>query len=244
MFAQLPCVVMNSVHGLIHMFRRKKKRKKCYGVPSPNTVYRVTFDNGKSGVFDMNPYLNFGIFSEVKKYFLAFLILSLLIIPCGCKDNNFFTAAGDKISKGGLYNSVLVTKVIDGDTIKIETGKKVRLIGIDCPETYYSKKQELQAKRTHNSLETIQRIGEEAKQYAEKLLENKKVRLEFDTERYDKYERLLAYVYLEDGTFVNARILEMGLAQTLTIPPNMKYRGMFGEAEARAKIDKKGLWKR
>lgn len=86
-------------------------------------------------------------------------------------------------------------------------------------------------------------MGKEASGFTRKLVESKKVRLEFDIERYDKYGRPLAYVYLEDGTFVNARIIEEGYAQVMTIAPNVKHAQTFLKLEREAREKNKGLWK-
>ena len=86
-------------------------------------------------------------------------------------------------------------------------------------------------------------MGKEASSFTRKLVEGKKVRLEFDIKKHDRYGRLLAYVYLEDGTFVNSRIIEEGYAQVMTITPNVKYAQIFLKLEREARQKKKGLWK-
>ncbi|MFA5005554.1 MAG: thermonuclease family protein, partial [Candidatus Omnitrophota bacterium] len=74
------------------------------------------------------------------------------------------------------------------------------------------------------------------------LVEGKKVKLEFDIERRDRYGRLLAYAYLEDGTFVNAEIIRQGYASLMTYPPNVKYADMFLKLYQEARVNKRGLW--
>ncbi len=69
------------------------------------------------------------------------------------------------------------------------------------------------------------------------------MRLEFDVEKRDRYGRTLAYVYLEDGTFVNAKILEEGYGQVMTIPPNVKYSDHFLKLQREARAGNKGLWR-
>ena len=86
-------------------------------------------------------------------------------------------------------------------------------------------------------------MGREASAFTKKLVEGKRVRLVFDVQKHDKYGRLLAYVYLEDGTFVNSRIIEEGYAQVMTIAPNVKHAQMFLKLEREARQEKKGLWK-
>ncbi len=68
------------------------------------------------------------------------------------------------------------------------------------------------------------------------------MRLEYDVEHHDKYNRTLAYVYLEDGTFVNAWLVENGYARVSTYPPNVKYQDKFIELERKAREEGKGLW--
>jgi len=90
---------------------------------------------------------------------------------------------------------------------------------------------------------TIQELGKRAYEFTKKLVEGKRVSLEFDVERYDKYKRLLAYVYLKDGTFVNAEIVKQGYASLMTIPPNAKYSNLLLKLYQEARANKRGLWK-
>ena len=135
-----------------------------------------------------------------------------------------------------------ISRVVDGDTLKLSDGRRVRLIGVDTPEVYPSEKLSRDARRTHTDIATIQAMGRKASDFTKELCSNKKVRLEFDVERYDRYGRTLAYVYLEDGTFVNARIVEEGYGQIMTIPPNVKYAEYFEKLEKEARKAKRGLW--
>ena len=124
----------------------------------------------------------------------------------------------------------LVEKVIDGDTFILESGEKVRLIGIDTPEKA-------------GPYTTEEAYGKEATAFAEALLEGKTVYLEKDTSETDRYGRLLRYAYLEDGTFVNLELLEEGLAEALEYPPDTRFADMFRAAEDKALDQKKGLWR-
>ena len=84
--------------------------------------------------------------------------------------------------------------------------------------------------------------GKEAAEFTKKLVEGKRIRLEFDIQQRDKYGRLLAYVFLEDGTFVNAEIVKEGYAQVMTIPPNVKYQDLLLKIQEKARDNQKGLW--
>lgn len=122
----------------------------------------------------------------------------------------------------------LVTRVIDGDTIEIEGGQKVRYIGIDTPETV-----------DPNEPEGC--VGKKASDKNKELVEGKKVRLEKDVSETDKYGRLLRYVYIGD-IFVNEYLVKEGYASSVSYPPDVKYQDKFREAEEQAREEEKGLW--
>jgi micrococcal nuclease len=123
-----------------------------------------------------------------------------------------------------------VTRVIDGDTLLLSNGERVRLIGVDTPELYHP-------------LKPVQYFAEEASQFTRKMAEGKRVRLEYDWRRLDRYNRLLAYVYLEDGTFLNAEIIRQGYGFAYTKYP-FRYMEQFLKYEREARENERGLWKR
>jgi len=145
--------------------------------------------------------------------------------------------------KTSNYANIYVRRVIDGDTIQLESGERVRLIGIDTPEKYESDKLYRDSQKSGEDIKVIKELGERASQFTKKLVDGKRVSLEFDLEKYDRYNRLLAYVYLKDGTFVNAEIVKQGYASLLTIPPNVKYADLFSKLYREARENKRGLWK-
>lgn len=124
---------------------------------------------------------------------------------------------------------VKVKRVIDGDTILLVNGERVRLIGVDTPETKHPQK-------------PVQRFGQEASLFTKGMVEGKEVRLEYDQQRRDKYGRLLAYVYLLDGAFLNAEIIKQGYGFAYTRFP-FKYLEEFRRYEREARENKKGLWR-
>ncbi|MHC1732182.1 MAG: thermonuclease family protein [Bacteroidales bacterium] len=128
-----------------------------------------------------------------------------------------------------------VTRVVDGDTFWVddgsEKGLKVRLIGIDAPEP------------RNTGTRPKGYFGAESTSYLKQLLKDKKVRLEYDVSRYDRYGRTLAYAWLEDGIFVNAELVKNGFATVMTVPPNVKYQETFTELAAKARRQNRGLWK-
>lgn len=141
------------------------------------------------------------------------------------------------------YSNILVTRAVDGDTLVLENNERVRLIGIDTPEIHESNKLNRDAQRSGQDAATIKNLGRQSYEFTKKLVEGKRVRLEFDVERYDKYKRILAYVYLADGTFVNAKIVEEGYASLMTYPPNVKYADLFLKLYQQARQNQRGLWK-
>lgn len=135
-----------------------------------------------------------------------------------------------------------VARTVDGDTLKLNNSEKVRLIGIDTPEASYNPKLYRDARRTGQDVQTIRALGKRATLFTKQLVEGKRVRLEFDVQPRDRYGRLLAYVYLEDGTFVNAEIIKQGYAQVMTVPPNVRYQDLFLKLQREARENRKGLW--
>lgn len=130
---------------------------------------------------------------------------------------------------------VLVTDVVDGDTIKVEGNITIRLLGIDTPETKDPRK-------------NVQCFGKEASNKLKELIEEKEVILEKDVSETDKYKRLLRYIYLplenNQLLFVNDYLIREGFARVLTYPPDVKYTEEFLEAQQEAKEKNKGLWGR
>jgi len=180
--------------------------------------------------------------------FCFFTGLILLLGLSGCQEDskvNLDSSTGTfSIPFGKTYNyaDVLVTRVVDGDTLVLETGERVRLIGIDTPELHVSNKLYRDAQRTNQDITTIQKMGRRSYEFTKNLVEGKRVSLEFDVDKYDRYDRLLAYVYLKDGTLVNAKIVEEGYASLMTYPPNVKYSDLFLSLYRQAREAKRGLW--
>lgn len=126
---------------------------------------------------------------------------------------------------------VTVTRVIDGDTILVARGERVRLIGVDTPET-------VDPSRPAGC------FGKEASRFTASLLPpGTGVRLVGDVEQRDRYGRLLAYVYRgSDGLFVNAELVRRGFAQLLTIPPNVAHTDELSGLAHQAREGAQGLW--
>ena len=141
------------------------------------------------------------------------------------------------------YADIAVIYIYDGDTIKLANGEKVRFVGIDTPESSENKKLFRDAARSHQDVHEIIRMGHAAASYTRSLLAGRRVRLEFDIEKRDKYGRLLAYVYrVEDGLFINEDIIRNGYAYPMTIPPNILHADEFKRLFREAQKSRRGLW--
>lgn len=130
------------------------------------------------------------------------------------------------------FKAYQVTRVVDGDTIKVVfNGKEesVRLIGVDTPESVHPD-------ASKNIAE-----GKIASEFTRSQLEGREVKLEFDVQERDRYGRLLAYVWV-DGIMFNKTLLSEGYAQIATFPPNVKYVEEFKALEKIARDNNKGLW--
>ncbi len=134
-----------------------------------------------------------------------------------------FSAGAHK--KGVHY----VRWVIDGDTVVIETGEKVRYAGINAPEI------------AHNN-EPGEPFGQAALKANIELVKDKRVLLEFAKQDRDRFGRLLAYVFLPDGTFVQEELIRRGLAFVFYNPPNLKYFKRLLRIQQQAIREQKGIW--
>lgn len=143
--------------------------------------------------------------------------------------NNASTSDNPSNISSELYK---VVRVVDGDTIIIDyngTEERVRLIGVDTPES------------VHPNKEKNTEFGTTASNFSKELLTDKYVKIELDVQERDQYGRILAYVYLND-VMVNKTLLQEGYAKVATYPPNVKYVDDFTSIQEEARNNKKGLW--
>ncbi|MBI1869396.1 thermonuclease family protein [Candidatus Gottesmanbacteria bacterium] len=137
------------------------------------------------------------------------------------------------ISPALIEGKSMVTKVIDGDTIELATGQRVRYIGIDTPESVDPRK-------------SVECFARQAAARNKELVLGKSVRLEKDVSQTDKYGRLLRYIYVnnQDGNelMVNDVLVREGYAFARSFPPDIKYQERFRQAEEQARRENKGLW--
>ena len=137
---------------------------------------------------------------------------------------------GSGAGAGGGTSTARVQRVVDGDTIVLAGGERVRYIGMDTPESV-------------KPGTPVQCFAKAAARENERLIGGQEVRLRYDAERRDRYGRLLAYVYRAgDGLFVNAELVRLGYARTLTIPPDVAHADEFRRLARAARAAGRGLW--
>jgi micrococcal nuclease len=140
----------------------------------------------------------------------------------------FFPACAQGPEPPGQQRAT-VESVTDGDTVRLSGLGPVRLIGVDTPEVFAG----------------VECFGREASAFVRRLLPaGTPVRYRVGVEERDRYGRLLAYVWLSDGRFLNRLLVERGFAQPLTVPPNVGYAELFIAAARRARRAGRGLWER
>ncbi len=165
-----------------------------------------------------------------QKHHLLIIALVVLLLTTGCDVLNLLDS-GNAPADGNYGpppngDRAKVTWVYDGDTVEVEmNGKKwkVRYIGVDTPEIdqpYY----------------------EEASEANFDMVKNQNVILVRDVSNTDQYDRLLRYIYLADGTFVNAELLRNGYGRTINIPPDVRNERYFGQLQEEARREGRGLW--
>ena len=133
-------------------------------------------------------------------------------------------SAGSGPSQPDGLESATVATVVDGDTIELTDGRRVRYIGVNTPERnqpYY----------------------QEATEANRQLVANRQIHLEFDQDTFDQYGRTLAYIWV-DGVLANREIIARGYANVFTVPPNVRYETELRAAEREAREAERGLWAR
>ena len=141
----------------------------------------------------------------------SLLVLALISTLAGCIPVS--SASADRVSR-----------IVDGDTVVLSTGERVRYIGMDTPE-----------------LSPLAPFAKEATEANRQLVEGKTVRLEKDVSETDRYGRLLRYVWV-DSTMVNLELVRRGLAEAKAYPPDVRYQVLLDAAEAKAKLAGRGMW--
>ena len=159
--------------------------------------------------------------------FAFWLLLSSILLLAGSLQQA--SASPCQAVKTG--ERVQVVYVYDGDTVKLNDGRRLRLIGINTPES-------------GNRDQPTQPLADAARSALQSLLEthNRILLLQYGTQDHDHYGRLLAHAFLEDGDNIAVHLLQQGLATTLVVPPNSWGADCYQHVENQARLDRKGLW--
>jgi micrococcal nuclease len=161
-------------------------------------------------------------------YGLGFLVVALTLLAY----SNLQTPAGPRVTgpklPDGYQGKATVARVVDGDTIELTSGDRVRYIGIDTPETVDPRRQ-------------VACFGKEASNKNKELVEGREITLIADVEDRDKYDRFLRYVYQGD-VFVNLELVRQGYAYAYPYPPSVTHEEDFRLAQAQARSQNAGLW--
>ncbi len=166
----------------------------------------------------------------LRNFLLIALLSACLFIPaCAAASNGPETST--------------VRYIIDGDTLVLADGEKVRLIGVDTPEIHDDQhRNHYHAQKYGRDTRVIDEYAYKAKDFALKEMLHRPVRLEYGEERRDKFGRLLAYVYREPGDFfLNAELVKRGYGFAYTRFP-FKYENDFRSYESEARKNRAGLW--
>jgi len=166
-------------------------------------------------------------------------MIFLFSSPVWGNDNN-----DDLFNSFKKHEEALVVKVIASDLIVLEDGRHVKLIGIESagPVPHKRVKYDDKGRVIEEPEEPTISLQEQALTYAQDLLENKKVELEYDVDAGSASTGYLnAYVYLPDGRMANAELLRMGFVKLRTVLPNVKYEDKLDAAYQEAKKEKRGL---
>lgn len=166
-----------------------------------------------------------------KHFFKKALILSAFLIS-SCQQTHIALADTCVSKPVSAAEKATVKWVYDGDTLLLTDKRKIRIIGIDTPETKHHKQK-------------AQAYGAKAREALREKLKsfNYQVSLRYGKEKRDKYSRILAHVYLPDGTNISSWMLKSGFARTLPIPPNIKLADCYKQAEESAQLQSLKIWR-
>ncbi len=160
-----------------------------------------------------------------KSYFAGVLLVVCILV---------ITGFSQRVESRGDINEALVSDVVDGDTIMLVGGRRLRYIGINTPEIM---------KRFGARWQYApEPFAQKAKDYNRALIGERKIRLEYDKDKEDAYGRLLAYAYNYNGEMINSKMISEGYASVYTFPPNVKYYDLFLKAQEEAIANRRGIW--
>lgn len=192
------------------------------GIAEPNTEIIAQLNQDKSETVTVNSQGEFSLETNLE---IGDNTISIKSLDSVGNESETVTSS---INFNPKTYTAKVARVVDGDTIKLESGEVLRYIGIDTPETVDPRM-------------PVQCYGKESSAKNKELVEGKEVKLEKDVSETDRYGRLLRYVWLGD-MLINEYLVREGYAQSSSYPPDVKYQNRFIEAQRLARAENKGLW--
>jgi len=160
-------------------------------------------------------------------YSAFFVSIFLFFTLSGCNDSN--ANCTDSAVNIHSIKASIVSKVVDGDTVHLVDGRKVRLIGINSPEI-------------HRDDTPTEPFAQNARRQLSTLLKDRLAYIVVGTQGHDRYGRILAHIYNSDGVNVEVEMLQQGLAFHIAIPPNLSMSSCLARAEKLARHNKLGIW--
>ena len=172
--------------------------------------------------------LFFVCFSSFNLFLFSLILFTPLSAIASSPDNTSCFSSQEQLNHVLEWNQLKT--IVDGDTIHLRNGKKIRLIGINTPEIGHNGK-------------ASQPFAQKAKQALKNILKkDQKIGLYYDKEKHDKYKRILAFAILEDGRNIAEILLSQGLAHSIVVPPNDKHIHCLRQIEHSARQLNLGLW--
>ncbi len=174
----------------------------------------------------------------MKTIISSILTAVLMMVPLnsGAEDGFLLRASGD-------YKNVKIERVINADSIQLDNGKKIRLIGVKALQApkRYNLPRDQYGFIIEDTSDPTTSLEDLAYDFSVELMINQKVKVELDTQTVDEHGYTYGYVFLSDGTMANSEILRQGYAGLQIRPPNLKYADQLREAYREARAEKRGI---
>ncbi|MBU4306178.1 MAG: thermonuclease family protein [Candidatus Omnitrophica bacterium] len=157
--------------------------------------------------------------------------------------NERSVSSGSDINKEQYYN-IQVKEVLEGDTLLLENGKQLKLLGVDTPENQKCTKLLSDAKLSGIQTEVLEVMANEALQFTRNMVEGKRICVEFEETQADRYGTLLGYVYIiGEDVFLNAEIIKQGYTPLVNLALCLRYQDLFKELHEDIVSKSSGVWK-
>ncbi len=178
--------------------------------------------------------------SGLKESLFLIIFLFFLTISASAQEK-------EEIVDEAKFQNVLVTQAMEGDTLRLENGECIRLIGVDTPENQMGGKLVFDSKVTLIQIDVLQTMAKEALRFTKQLVDGKMARIEFDEKKRDQYGMLLGYVFIKEKDkgkeiFVNAEIIKKGYSANVHTGPNNRYSQLLHDMYLEGDKNPPGIW--